>query len=231
MGATVLSRRQHYSGMTLLEVMVAIALLAVVGAMATKGLAQVIRARDVVFSEQARWRSVAMAWARIGEDTTTTVGGLPTELPSTRWQGSRTSARWAVWGAAGGVLPIQYTLRGTTLLRIQGADLARPHTAEPGARPAKPPELEAPLLEGVRSLALSYLDAQGEWQAQWPSEGSSPLTGANASANFAARTGTENPIGNPMDAGNPGGNTHPRAVRFALTLEDGREVTRIYALP
>ena len=224
--------RQHYRGMTLLEVMVAIALLAVVGAMATKGLSQVIRARDVVFSEQARWRSVAMAWARIGEDTTTTVGGLPIDLPSTHWQGSRTAARWAVWGGAGGVLPIQYALRGTTLLRIQGADLSRPQTAEPGARPAVPPELEAPLLEGVRSLALSYLDAQGEWQPQWPPEGSSSApTGAGASVNPAVRTGMDNSFGNPMDAGSASGSTRPRAVRFALTLDDGRDVTRIYALP
>lgn len=217
-----MSRYQHHSGMTLLEVMVAIALLAVVGAMATKGLAQVIRARDVVFSEQARWRSVAMAWARIGEDTTTTVGGLPAELPSTRWQGSRTSARWAVWGAAGGVLPIQYTLRGTTLLRIQGADLARPQTAEPGAWPARLPEQEAPLLEGVRSLALSYLDAQGEWQTQWPPQDN--RHGASAPANADAAAGA---FGN----GTPSDSTRPRAVRFALTLDDGRDVTRIYALP
>lgn len=215
MGATVLSRRQR--GMTLLEVMVAIALLAVVGAMATKGLAQVIRARDVVFSEQARWRSVALAWARIGEDTTTTVGDLPTDLPQTRWQGNRTAARWAVWGAAGSVLPIQYTLRGTTLLRIQGADLARPQKVEPGARPATPPELEAPLLEGVRSIALSYLDAQGEWLAQWPPEGS-----------FRNANGGAIGKGNPDQ---PSGSTRPRAVRFALTLDDGRDVTRIYALP
>lgn len=221
-----MSRCARIRGMTLLEVMVAIALLAVVGAMATKGLAQVIRARDVVFSEQSRWRSVAMAWARIGEDTTTSVDGLPTEVPQTRWQGNRTAARWAVWGAGGSVLPIQYTLRGTTLLRIQGADLARPRTAEPGQRTAAAPELEAPLLDGVRSLALAYMDAQGEWVPDWPSEASNGNAGANASAN-----GSGSGPGSPYGDGGASGRIRPRAVRFALTLEDGREVTRIYALP
>lgn len=223
-----MSRDARIRGMTLLEVMVAIALLAVVGAMATKGLAQVIRARDVVFSEQSRWRSVAMAWARIGEDTTTSVDGLPTEVPQTRWQGSRTAARWAVWGAGGSVLPIQYTLRGTTLLRTQGADLARPRAAEPGQRPAAPPELEAPLLEGVQSLALAYMDAQGEWVPDWPPESNR----ASLHAPAASRANTQGPgPGSPFDHAGASDRSRPRAVRFSLTLEDGRNVTRIYALP
>lgn len=188
--------------MTLLELMVAIALLAVLGSMASKGLAQVIRARDVVFDEQVHWRSVAMAWARIGEDVTTAADGVPMEEAQVRWQGSSVDARWATWGPTGGVLPVQYSLRNGTLIRTLGTNLAHPQEAASDntlsqIRPAA--ELDTPLLNGVRTLTLSYLDSQGEWQPRWPIEGAN--------------------------------DTRPRAMRITLALDDGRDVMRIYALP
>ena len=188
-------------GMTLLEIMVAMALLAVLGVMASKGLTQVIRARDVVYDEQARWRGIAMAWARVGEDVTTTVDGLPTDMAQVRWQGQGTTAHWAVWGSAGGVLPVQYSLRNGTLLRTLGADLARPQEVSPGTgREANTAQtLETPLLDGVRAISLSFLDSQGTWHDRWPQEG---LAYAR-----------------------------PHALRVALALDDGRDVTRIFALP
>jgi len=187
--------------MTLLEVMVAMALLAVLGAMASKGLAQVIRARDVVYDEQARWRGIAMAWARIGEDVTCTVDGLPMDIPQVRWQGNGSSANWAIWGAAGSVLPVQYTLRNGTLMRTLGADLSHPQHAGPGAEriTATSQDLETALLGGVRAITLSFLDGQGEWHDRWPLEGKPSL--------------------------------RPHALRIALALDDGRDVTRVYALP
>jgi len=187
--------------MTLLEVMVAMALLAVLGAMASKGLAQVIRARDVVYDEQARWRSIAMAWARVGEDVTTGVDGLPVDLPQVRWRGQGGAAHWAIWGAAGSVLPVQYTLRNGTLLRTLGADLSHPLNFGPGTgqEASTTQGLETPLLTGVQAMTLSFLDQQGEWHGRWPLEGVPYST--------------------------------PRALRIALVLDDGRDVTRIYALP
>lgn len=185
--------------MTLLEVMVAMALLAVLGAMASKGLAQVIRARDVVYDEQARWRGIAMTWARVGEDVTTAVDGLPMEVPQTRWQGQGATAHWAVWGAAGSVLPVQYTLRAGSLVRTLGADLSRARDAAPGTGQAEAQGLETPLLGGVRAMTVSFLDGQGEWHDRWPLEGT-PYA-------------------------------RPHALRMVLALEDGRDVTRIYALP
>lgn len=193
--------RRVIGGMTLLEVMVAMALLAVLGAMASKGLAQVIRARDVVYDEQARWRGIAMAWARVGEDVTTTVDGLPVDARQAQWQGQGAAAHWAIWGAAGSVLPVQYTLRNGTLLRTLGADLSRPLNLGPGAgQKASPTQgLETPLLTGVQAMTLSFLDRQGEWHGRWPLEGVTY--------------------------------SRPRALRVALVLDDGRDVTRIYALP
>jgi general secretion pathway protein J len=196
-----LTFRRSAKGMTLLEVMVAMALLAVLGAMASKGLSQVLRARDVVYDEQARWRSIAMAWARMGEDVTCAVAGLPSDVTQVRWQGQGTTARWAIWDSAGSVLPVQYTLRNGTVVRTLGADLSRPWAAGPGTgrTQAPPAELDTPLLGGVRAMALSFLDGQGEWHDRWPVEGSS--------------------------------DTRLRALRVALTLDDGRDVTRVYALP
>ncbi|OOG86260.1 hypothetical protein B0E41_06385 [Hydrogenophaga sp. A37] len=187
--------------MTLLEVMVAMALLAVLGVMASKGLTQVIRARDVVYDEQARWRSIAMAWARVGEDVTTGADGLPTDVAEVRWQGQGATVQWAIWGAAGSVLPVQYSVRNDTLLRTQGADLSRPRETLPGTDRAavNAPDLETPLLDGVRAMSLSFLDGQGTWHDRWPQEGVA----------YA----------------------RPHALRVALALDDGRDVTRIFALP
>lgn len=187
--------------MTLLEVVVAMALLAVLGVMASKGLTQVIRARDVVYDEQARWRSIAMAWARVGEDVITAVDGLPMDVSEVRWQGQRTSAQWAIWGSAGSVLPVQYSLRNGTLLRTQGSDLSRLQEALPGTgrSATNAPGLETPLLGGVRTMDLSFLDGQGTWHDHWPQPGVP--------------------------------HARPRALRVILALDDGRDVTRIFALP
>lgn len=193
--------RRSAKGMTLLEVMVAMALLTVLGAMASKGLTQVLRARDVVYAEQSRWRSIAMAWARIGEDVTCAVNGLPMDVAQIHWQGEGATARWAIWGSAGSVLPVQYSLRSGTVVRTLGADLSRPQVAGSGTGRAQAPpvELDTPLLGGVRSMALSFLDGQGNWHDRWLVDGAS--------------------------------DTKLRALRVALTLDDGRDVTRIYALP
>lgn len=187
--------------MTLLEVVIAMALLAVLGVMASKGLTQVLRARDVVYDEQARWRSIAMAWARVGEDVTTAVDGLPMDISEVRWQGQQTAAQWAIWGSAGSVLPVQYSLRNGTLLRTQGSDLSRPREDLPGTgrSATNAPGLETPLLGGVRTMDLSFLDGQGTWRDQWPQPG----------VPYA----------------------RPRALRVILALDDGRDVTRIFALP
>lgn len=193
--------RSNAKGMTLLEVMVAMVLLTVLGVMASKGLSQVLRARDVVYGEQARWRSIAMAWARVGEDVTCAVDGLPVDVAEVHWQGRGGTARWAIWGSSGSVLPIQYSLRNGTVVRTLGADLSRPQTAKPGTGGAQAPpmELDTPLLSGVRAMALSFLDGRGEWHDHWPVEGSSEAK--------------------------------LRALRVALTLDDGRDITRVYALP
>ncbi|MGJ3701201.1 type II secretion system protein GspJ [Variovorax sp. AFSI2.2] len=196
-----MTSRRTTKGMTLLEVMVAIALLAVLGAMASKGLAQVIRARDVVYDEQARWRSIAMAWARMGDDVTCAVDGLPADVPQVRWRGHGAAAHWTIWGTAGSVRPVQYALRNGTLVRMLEADLSRPQDTGPGTGRTEVTVqgLETPLLGGVRAMTLSFLDDQGEWHGSWPLEGT-PYA-------------------------------RPRALRVTLVLDDGRDVTRVYALP
>lgn len=175
-------------------------LLSIIGVMTSKGLTQVIRARDVVYEEQTRWRNIAMAWARMGEDVTTIANGIPQDMSELGLQGQATSARWAVWGSGGGVLPVQYALRGGRVVRTIGASLTTPKLTTSGVGQLQAPaEVETPLLSGVKAMALSYLDEQGAWHAQWPIDGTP--------------------------------DTRLRALRVSVTLDDGRDVTRIFALP
>jgi len=189
------------SGLTLIELIVAVALLALLTVMAYRGLDSMTRANDRTLAESERWRAATLLLERFGADVSQ-------------------PARRTVRGAAGAPLPAWW---GRAMSEPDGADAQFEFSRKspPGRdesrlgyrlrggnvelllwrvldrAPASPVEVY-PLLENVSTLRFRHLDAQGVWQSQWPVTDSEPL---------------------------------PRAVSIEFTLTEGPSVKRIFALP
>jgi len=189
------------SGLTLIELIVAVALLALLTVMAYRGLDSMMRANDRTLAESERWRATTLLLERLAADASQPARRLvrgPAGTPLPMWWGrpipepegvdsqlefSRKSPPGQDESRLG------YRLRGGTveLLVWRALDRAPPSSAE-----------VYPLLENVSALRFQHLDAQGLWRDQWPLTDSEPL---------------------------------PRAVSIELTLAEGLTVKRIFALP
>ncbi|MCS6785856.1 MAG: type II secretion system minor pseudopilin GspJ [Thiobacillaceae bacterium] len=188
-------------GFTLLELMVAVAILAVLGVTAYAGLDAAYRTQARLKEEDARWRALALLWLRLEDD-------LRAWVPRpVRARGGQPQAAWlaepqvhAAYGAqlemtrltdaaAGEGPPVRvgYRLREGRVEGLRWPVLDAGPRAEPQV---------AVLLTGVRVFDLAYLDAQGVWHTRWPP---APEAG------------------------------RPRAVRVSLSLEDGRVFHRLFA--
>jgi general secretion pathway protein J len=197
----MIAMQRPQSGLTLIELIVAVALLALLTVMAYRGLDSMTRANDRTLAESERWRATTLLLERFGADVSQ-------------------PARRPVRGPAGAPLPAWW---GRTMTEPDGADAQFEFSRKspPGRDESRlgyrlrggnvellvwrvldrAPDSAAdvyPLLENVRALQFRHLDAQGVWQEQWPLTDSEPL---------------------------------PRAVSIEITLAEGPSVKRIYALP
>lgn len=157
-------RRAH--GMTLIEVMVAIAIFSVLGMLSYRAVSSMIDARDRLDAEFSRWRAVARVAQLIENDLLQLAprpgrqipqptlvlmrGGTVEELRLTRHDPNGGLQRRA-WRADKGAL---------VLARLP--DLDDSATAQ-----------EDVLLDGVKSLRWTFITAQGRQTDNWP-EGSNP---------------------------------------------------------
>jgi type II secretory pathway component PulJ len=151
---------RRVAGIGLIEVMIAMMLMALVGVMAERGLSQMLRARDAVAAEQQRWRNIAFAFGRFSEDVSSAATGIPNETPLVMWQGEGDSLRWARWSVDGLVLPIRYELTLGQLQRFADAATNDDATAAPVV-----------LLEKVTDMQIQLLDSRGAWHKTWPADG------------------------------------------------------------
>jgi len=188
-------------GFTLLEVLVAVAIFALLGMAAYSGLDAVLKARARLDEENRQWRSVALFWTRLGRDLTAFV-----ERPA-RLRGSAPQAAFLGEPQAVGEYAAQLEL---TRLGAADAGNAPPERVAYRLRDGKVEWLRWPaldsspratpdvavLLERVTALEFSYRDSAGIWNTRWPP---------------AASQG------------------HPTAVKVVLKLEKGETLTRWYA--
>jgi general secretion pathway protein J len=208
-------------GFTLLELLVAIAILAVVGALGYRGLNSVLEAEARLQSESRRWSDIALLFSQLSEDLTMAVGR------TARDAAGLTGPALALTGGAAPAVDAGSAMAsgGTT---VAGADaqlvVTRLGIGEGAAGQSAPrrvgyrlrdgaleylvwPDLDAApgtapaayeLLGGVADLKWQALDLDGRWGSVWPASGSA--------------------------------DTLPRAVSVRVTLADGSEITRILPL-
>ena len=189
------------SGFTLLEVLIAIAIVALLALMGYRALAALSDSESRLSMEAARWRTLDLFFARLEAD-------LREAVPRPARNGSAREPAWlAVVDTAGnGALAFSragpefaidpgsagqrlgYRLRNGGIEVLYWGGYDRPRNSEPSAYT---------LLSGVVRFRLSYLTAAGRWVESWPLAGESDL---------------------------------PRAARVAVTLASGEEIERWLAL-
>lgn len=195
--------------MTLIELMVAVALLAVLAVMAYRGLDAVTRAGDHTRAEGERWRVISLFFDRLGTDV-----GLTARRPVRAGDGS-VLPEWlgqALNTASDAAMPedkvnaqLEFTRKSPAgndevrlgyRLRNNRAELMIWRVLD--RAPASTADIH-PLLDGVTAMRISHLDSSGAWHETWPSADKAQVL--------------------------------PRAVAVELTLSDGIVINRIFALP
>lgn len=164
------------AGLTLIELLVAVAIFSLLAALAYGGLVNVLESSRAVDEESQRLASLQRAFLRIGRDLEHAAPrpirdaygdqqpALHNRIDS--YDGVRTVIELSVAGrrtlpgeTRAGIQRISYVMRGNELLRLiwPVMDRAQDTLAH-----------ESILLSGVEELNLRYLTEQGEWITQWP---------------------------------------------------------------
>lgn len=196
--------------MTLLELLVAIALLAIITTLSWRALDSLGRSADRLEEDSRRWQSLALFFNRFANDVSQPAArairdekNSLTQQPAWRGQpqaalaaddpSDTTALEFSRRSPTGrDLLRLGYRLRGNTLELLIWPSLDRAADSVPQIHP---------LQEDVSTLELRYLDSAGLWQTHWP-----------------------------QDAANPGSENLPRAVEITLTLRDGTRLQRIFAV-
>lgn len=195
--------RAPMQGFTLLELLVAVAVFAVLAAMSYGGLTSVLETGEAARAQGERLKELQLAVAWLERD----ISQMVDRTSRDEYGDSRPALEIA--GPEGGLFAftragrpnplgdlrsslqrVSYGLQDEALVRAGWTMVDR----APGSRAAR-----ATLLRGVEALELRVLDAAGQWHETWP-----PLTAAQGL---------------------------PAAVEITLRLEDLGEIRRLFALP
>jgi general secretion pathway protein J len=197
--------RSNGAGFTLVELLVALAIVAVVGVMALAGLSQVIDQQGIARERAQRWQEIQLAMRIVVQDLAQLHPRATREDVGETYQPSilaEPGAQFAMEFSRGGwanpasfprgtVLRVAYDWEDDKLVRFNWAVMDRTLATIP---------LRNELLEGVTALEIRFLDAGGQWHTEWP-----PLQ-LNGPQRYVAR---------------------PRAVEVALELEDLGRIWRL----
>lgn len=191
-------------GFTLIEVLVAIAIFAIMSVVAYRGLNGILQARERVTLESRKWRELALFFARAEGDLTAVIDRPVRDngdliLPSFVGKEHTVSqddaqmefTRTGLPGQSDKLADLQrfgYRLRDGAIEQIVWPVLDRAPRSRPGS---------FVILQAVAELRLRYLDGKNAWQTIWPT---------------------------PEQAG------LPRAVEMTVVLKGGEKVMRVFAL-
>lgn len=193
-------------GFTLIEMLVALTIFALMSVLAYRGLTAVMQTREHLTEDNRRWRDIALTLAQLeqgmslavdrpvrdsGDQPLPALVGNPQALGihDAQLSFSRMGAALQT-GVPADVQRHGYRLNNGTLEQLVWPVLDQAPRSEPAVHA---------LLERVKRFELRYLDGTGNWQPQWP------LPGVVTAL--------------------------PRALEVVLELDGGITVTRVFALP
>ena len=191
----------HRQGFTLIEVLLALAIVAVIALLGYRALSALSESETRLTAEAARWRTLDLFFARLEGDLRQAMP-RPARLGEARapaWIGttdalgngavefSRAGPEFTLEPGSAGQR-IAYRFNDGTIEVLYWAGYDRPREAQPSAYP---------LVSDVRRFRLSYLSSAGAWVDAWPLPRDTDL---------------------------------PRAVKVELTLASGEAIERWLAL-
>lgn len=192
---------QDARGLTLIEVMVALAVFAVLGTLTYRGTAQLILARTQIEQELERWREIDRALQIVETELLQIVAPAitpgSTRTPSLQVHQSALASELQMLSlsSAAGVERVSFEFRDDALSWVRW----------PESAPAATPERDV-LLERVDAVRWRFLTPTG-WNDTWPAPGAIPAGGTPGVANNL-----------------------PAAVEIVLDLPDIGRITRLHAL-
>jgi general secretion pathway protein J len=187
-------------GFTLIEVLVALGLMALVAVLAWRATASLVDGESRLAAEARRWRALDLAFARLEAD-------LQQAQPRAIRVGAGREAAWIAASEANGASAIVFTRAGAEFAaepgsagqrigyRVRGGVLELLYwPALDRDKPAEP--VAYALVDGVAGFRIDQLGSRG-WLDRWPVQGEDEL---------------------------------PRGVRVRLTLVSGEVIERLFAL-
>ena len=188
-------------GFTLIEVLVALALMALVAVLAWRATASLVDGEARLSGEAQRWRMLDAAFARLEGDLRQALprgvrsasGIEPAWIGAVEAHGAsaivftRAGAEFTVEPGAAGHR-IGYRLRDAALEVVYWPALDRARDVEPAAYA---------LVDGIAGFRIAQLGTRGQWSDRWPLAGDDDV---------------------------------PRAVRVQLSLATGETIERLFAL-
>lgn len=206
--------RLKINGFTLIEVLVAMFLLAIIGTAGFNMLKRVTDARASIEAHSDRITELQRTFYWLAEDVTQIIdrpirSNLDAPLPAFQYnlQGSSlfdlTRAGWA--NPAGDILPPRSTLQRVSYA-LEDDKFFRSYWYHLDSLEEEPSRRRQ-LLTGVEELTVRFMGPDGNWESQWP-----PLN-AEVDAQGNQIVGL------------------PRALEFTFLLDDYGKIVRVFGLP
>ncbi|MDD4962642.1 MAG: type II secretion system minor pseudopilin GspJ [Gallionella sp.] len=183
-------------GFTLLEVLVALAIFALVSVMAFRGLTMMLDTRERVTQQGQKWQDLSRLYVRLQQDLSRVVNrpirnSWGTEVAALVGEPNPVGdddallsfTRMGLAGQTGRLQGLQrfgYRLRGNKVEMLSWTSLDQ----APRVRP-----MVDEVLSGAASLKANYLDMTGTWHDRWPMTNQQPVPPVAVKLNLVLLTG------------------------------------------
>jgi len=166
-----MSRRPN-SAFTLVELLVALAIFALIAGFAYRGLQSMLDSREAMQKETRKWRDIALFVGRMERDFSAVIA-LPASGGVTRRMAPVTQAVPALGVSGVALIRSGSVLQENVLAapqriawRLNGNTIERLTWSSVDASPREEPTV-VPILASVSGLEFRFLDTNGEWRRNW----------------------------------------------------------------